>query len=107
MIQAYDDATVILLRATSSAAALIMADADERMGIPAYDDTPGIDPRQHLFVCVARGCGRRFWSSPEHHGGLHVCSRACLMRWRLDNIPRVRELQRRWQARRRAALKVA
>ena len=97
--RAYDEATVILLRATSSSAALMVADHDERRGIPAYDDSPAVAGRDELRVCPAPGCGQRFWTRP-HVTGQRFCSSACRVRWRYHTNPAARAYRRAYDARR-------
>lgn len=75
--RAWDEATIMLLRATTPVAVLAVNDADERGGIPAYSDVPGIDPRDVLLVCAA--CGHRFWARPTPRPD-RFCSVACYSR---------------------------
>lgn len=74
-----DEATVALLRASSSAAVLAACDADVRSGVPAYDEHRG-DWR----ACAC--CGRRF---EPVRGTQTRCSQRCRDRSRATRPTRV------------------
>lgn len=74
---ALDEATVSLLRATSSGVALVLADYAERAGESPYSHgVDGIDPRSELVAC--HFCGRRFWTA--NHTVARWCSQSCRQR---------------------------
>jgi hypothetical protein len=70
-----DQATVELLALTSPPDAVIRAAYEDRRGVPAYDDAPGLEPRDTLETC--RYCRARFWRRrpPQLY-----CSRSCSAR---------------------------
>lgn len=97
--RAYDEATVILLRATSSREALERVDDEEHLGVPAYDE-PGrltwahrvcalpeclvafVPPRTGMkqkYCCqrhMTRAAGRAFLERTQRYGGSRTGRRA-------------------------------
>jgi hypothetical protein len=87
-----DDATVALLAVTSSPAAVIRAAYEERGGVPAYDDAPGIKPTDVLKACPY--CCYRFWS----RGPSPYCSASCSARDRYRHDSAHREQKRAYNS---------
>jgi ribosomal protein S27AE len=93
--RAYDEATVILLRATSTTAALDRAAHDEAGGVPAYD-APGQLRWDHR---VCPWCGIGFVAT---HVNQRYCRRKCSSRAAVAAFDERRG--RRTVPRRRAAI---
>lgn len=86
-----DEATVRLLELTSSATARAVVAYEERAGVPAYDDTPGVSPRDQLRVCPC--CGKRFWACAQAGQRQRYCSFACRSKHHYWTHPEYRERQ--------------
>lgn len=56
-----DDATIAILRLTSSGEVLARVATEEVAGVPTYDQAPLTQPRDPVGRCVV--CGRVFWGS--------------------------------------------
>lgn len=79
--RAYDEATILLLRATSPIWVLYEIELHERFGVGAYENPLAgspLSPRAERVECV--GCG--VWFLSEDWGQKRWCSRVCAARAR-------------------------
>lgn len=100
VMRAFDEACVILLRATSDPVALARADMEEQQRIPAYPRTGELGWDDH--VCAATDCRERFVPTATHYQ--RYCSTNCQQRDYYREHEGATRPRGRWSRERQAAV---